>query len=66
MAIQALFQSYREHVLAPLLLVRDELFNTFRARRSIVSPAEWESDRDSLLRMLSDFQSDNGSHVRPF
>eukprot|EP00884_Botryococcus_braunii_P010486 jgi/Botrbrau1/19439/Bobra.0338s0061.1 len=64
MALEALVSSYREHILGPLLLVRDELFNTFRARRSIVSPAEWERDRDSLLRMLSDFQSDNASHVQ--
>jgi ATP synthase regulation protein NCA2 len=63
MALEALASAFQEHIVGPLLLVRDELFNTFRTRRSIVSPADWESDRDSLLRMLRDFQSDNVSQV---
>lgn len=63
--MEALLGAYREHILSPLLLVRDELFNTFRTRRSIVSLSEWESDRESLGRMLHDFQSENASHVRP-
>ncbi|KAL6772305.1 hypothetical protein ACKKBG_A29715 [Auxenochlorella protothecoides x Auxenochlorella symbiontica] len=49
------------HLLAPLQAVRDELFTTFRSRPSIVSLAEYEADRDSLARMLGDFERDRGS-----
>ncbi|KFM24034.1 Nuclear control of ATPase protein 2, partial [Auxenochlorella protothecoides] len=48
------------HLLAPLQAVRDELFTTFRSRPSIVSLAEYEADRDSLARMLGDFERDRG------
>ena len=48
----------REHVVAPLLNVRDDLFRTLRNRRSIVSVEEFEADKASLLRMLSEFQGD--------
>ena len=39
-------------------LFQDELFQTFRQRRSIVSVAEYETDKASLERMLRDFESD--------
>ena len=50
--------SYKEHVVQPLLAVRDELFKTFRERPSIVSADEFEAEKASLQRMLTDFRSD--------
>ncbi|KAK2078374.1 hypothetical protein QBZ16_003214 [Prototheca wickerhamii] len=48
------------HVRAPLRALGDELFATLRSRPSIVSLAEYESDRDSLARMLLDFARERG------
>ena len=48
----------REHVVVPLMNVRDDLFRTLRNRRSIVSVEEFEADKASLLRMLAEFQAD--------
>ena len=48
--------AWREHVVAPLASVKDELFNTFRRRPTITSMGDYEADRDSLQRMLLDFQ----------
>uniref|UniRef100_A0A7S0RH57 Uncharacterized protein n=1 Tax=Chlamydomonas leiostraca TaxID=1034604 RepID=A0A7S0RH57_9CHLO len=59
-AVQVVADSAQVHVLAPLLAVRDELTHTFRSRPSIVSPAEFEADKASLLRMLEDFRADSG------
>lgn len=50
--------AYADHVVGPLASVRDELFNTFRRRPTITSMADYEADRDSLQRMLGDFQRD--------
>lgn len=50
--------AFREHVVVPLVNVRDDLFRTLRNRRSIVSVAEFEADKASLLRMLAEFQAD--------
>jgi hypothetical protein len=44
--------AWQEHIVHPLLAVRNELFATFRERSSIVSPAEFEAEKQSLLRML--------------
>lgn len=30
-------------------------------KRSIVSPEDFEADKESLMRMLQDFRQDNGS-----
>lgn len=57
-AAEAVAGAYRDRVLAPLLQLKDELFQTFRQRRSIVSVAEYENDRASLERMLRDFEAD--------
>ena len=48
----------RNRVVAPILQLKDELFQTFRQRRSIVSVAEYETDKASLERMLADFERD--------
>ena len=48
----------QEHVVVPLVNVRDDLFRTLRNRRSIVSVEEFEADKASLLRMLAEFQAD--------
>ncbi|KAK9901282.1 hypothetical protein WJX75_004086 [Coccomyxa subellipsoidea] len=53
--------AYRDRVLVPLLQLKDELFATFRQRRSIVSVGEYETDKASLERMLRDFEADFGS-----
>ena len=60
-AAQAVVGAWRTHVLAPLLTLRDELFQTFRARRSIVAPEDFEADKESLLRMLQEFEQDNAT-----
>ncbi len=52
-ATEAILGAYRDHVVAPLLTVRDEFFNTFRRRPSIVSEREFETDKESLIRMLA-------------
>lgn len=57
-ASEALTTSWRVHVVEPLLAVRDELFRTFRDRPSIVSLEEFQEDKQSLVRMLEDFQRD--------
>ena len=59
-AAEAVAGAYRDRVLAPLLQLKDELFATFRQRRSIVSVGEYETDKASLERMLRDFESDFG------
>ena len=48
----------RDRVVGPILQLKDELFQTFRQRRSIVSVQEYETDKASLQRMLADFESD--------
>ena len=53
-----ILSSYRDHVVQPLLAVRDELFKTFRERPSIVSAEEFEAEKASLQRMLTDFRAD--------
>lgn len=55
----ALRGAWRAHVVDPLLAVRRELFATLRDRPSIVSPAEFNEDRDALLRMLRAFEDDH-------
>ena len=45
-------------MLGPILQLKDELFQTFRQRRSIVSVGEYETDKASLERMLADFEAD--------
>jgi hypothetical protein len=45
-------------VVGPILQLKDELFQTFRQRRSIVSVQEYETDKASLERMLADFEGD--------
>lgn len=52
--------AWRDHIIAPLSTVRDELFKTLRDRPSIVSSAEYESDKASLQRMIHDFVADRG------
>ncbi|CAL8471106.1 g10648 [Coccomyxa elongata] len=59
-AAEAVAGAYRDRVLAPLLQLKDELFATFRQRRSIVSVGEYETDKASLERMLRDFEADFG------
>jgi nuclear-control-of-ATPase protein 2 len=51
--------AWRAHVVDPLLAVRRELFATLRDRPSIVSPAEFNEDREALLRMLRAFEDDH-------
>ncbi len=51
-------RSRRDRVVGPILQLKDELFQTFRQRRSIVSVQEYETDKASLERMLADFESD--------
>ncbi|PRW56115.1 Nuclear control of ATPase [Chlorella sorokiniana] len=50
--------AWKDHVVGPLDGVRAELFNTYRRRPTIVSMDDYEADRDSLARMLEDFQRD--------
>jgi len=57
-AVHAARSAWAEHVIGPLERVRGELFNTFRRRPVIVSMEEYETDRDSLQRMLEDFKTD--------
>ncbi|KAK9812896.1 hypothetical protein WJX72_005387 [[Myrmecia] bisecta] len=57
-AVDVVIASYQEHVIKPLATLRDELFKTFRERRSIVSSDEFEADKASLQRMLADFEAD--------
>ncbi|BDA45296.1 probable nuclear control of ATPase protein 2 at C-terminar half [Coccomyxa sp. Obi] len=59
-AAEAVAGAYRDRVLAPLLQLKDELFATFRQRRSIVSVGDYETDKASLERMLRDFEADFG------
>lgn len=54
--VEAVQGAWRDHIIGPLAGVRDELFNTFRARPTIVSMYDYEADRDSLARMLDEFQ----------
>jgi hypothetical protein len=49
---------FRDRVVGPILQLKNELFQTFRQRRSIVSVQEYETDKASLERMLADFESD--------
>jgi len=60
--------AYQQHVVSPLLTVKNELFQTFRQKRSIVSVEDFEADKESLVRMLQDFRTDNASSkvVGPF
>ncbi|WIA16343.1 hypothetical protein OEZ85_013041 [Tetradesmus obliquus] len=51
--------AWMEHVVDPMLAVKDELLDTFRSRPSIVSSSEFEADKESLLRMLSEFMRDH-------
>eukprot|EP00891_Asterochloris_glomerata_P003299 jgi/Astpho2/3299/Aster-x0572 len=58
-AAEAVRNAYRENLVGPIATVKDELFKTFRQRRSIVSPEEFEMDKASLRRMLEEFERDN-------
>jgi hypothetical protein len=58
---EAVTAAYREHVVAPLRAVADELFATFRARTGSVAPETLEASRASLERMLSDFATRHAS-----
>ena len=57
-SLQAIQAAWKTHVIEPLENLQGELFNTFRARPSIVSLDEYEADRDSLKRMLQSFKVD--------
>ena len=57
-SMQAIQAAWKTHVVEPLENLQGELFNTFRARPSIVSLDEYEADRDSLKRMLQSFKTD--------
>jgi len=59
-SLQAVQAAWKTHVVEPLENLQGELFNTFRARPSIVSIDEYEADRDSLKRMLQSFKTDVG------
>ena len=49
----------RDRVVGPILQLKNELFQTFRQRRSIVSVQEYETDTRPLWSgMLADFESD--------
>lgn len=50
--------AWKDHIVHPLKRVQGELFDTFRRRPAIVSMSEYEADRDSLQRMLDDFEDD--------
>lgn len=56
--VEAVRGALRENVVKPLAQVKDELFNTFRRRPTIVSMEEFIQDKDSLQRMLDDFKTD--------
>jgi hypothetical protein len=56
--LKAVRGAWSTHVIEPLENLQGELFNTFRRRPSIVSIDEYESDRDSLSRMLQEFKVD--------
>ncbi|CAL5228618.1 g11782 [Coccomyxa viridis] len=57
-ATESIVSAYRDRVVGPILQLKDELFQTFRQRRSIVSVQEYETDKASLERMLKDFEND--------
>ncbi|MEW5310559.1 MAG: hypothetical protein WDW38_002346 [Sanguina aurantia] len=57
-ALQSLQSSWQQHILDPLVVVKEELFNTFRQRPGHASPEEYAASRNSLLRMLEDFEAD--------
>ncbi|KAL4457516.1 hypothetical protein ABPG75_012381 [Micractinium tetrahymenae] len=57
-AVSAVRGTWADHVVGPLADVKNELFNTFRRRPTIVSMSDYEADRDSLSRMLEDFRRD--------
>lgn len=57
-AVDAVKAAWADHVVGPLERVRGELFNTFRRRPAIVTMQEYEADRDSLQRMLTDFEAE--------
>ena len=57
-AVDAVKSAWADHVIGPLERVRGELFNTFRRRPAIVTMQEYEADRDSLQRMLIDFETE--------
>lgn len=48
-----------EHVIGPLNNLAQEVFDTFHGSPSIVSREDYELSKDSLLRMLKDFEADN-------
>lgn len=56
--ISSVEAAVKEHVARPLKQVKDELFNTFRRRPTIVSMDEYVADRESFQRMLDDFKAD--------
>ncbi|MEW5302498.1 MAG: hypothetical protein WDW36_005278 [Sanguina aurantia] len=67
---QSLQSSWRQHIMDPLLMVKEELFHTFRQRPGHASPEEYAASRASLLRMLEDFEADcppqrKASSIRP-
>ena len=57
-SLEAIQAAWKTHIVEPLENLQGELFNTFRARPSIVSLEEYEADRDSLKRMLQSFKTD--------
>ncbi|GMH33733.1 hypothetical protein BSKO_01567 [Bryopsis sp. KO-2023] len=56
--------AFIEHILGPLKAVRNELFDTFRNSPSIVSRGDYEISRESLLRMLQEFERDHKGRVK--
>lgn len=56
--LKAFQGAWKDHIIQPLQRVQGELFDTFRRRPAIVSMPEYEADRDSLQRMLNDFEDD--------
>jgi hypothetical protein len=68
-AYRAVAAAVLEHVAAPLAALRDHLFNTFRQRPAMVTPAEYATERASLGRMLAAYEADyrrkHGARPRP-
>ena len=59
--VTTVMEAYQQHIVNPLLTVKNELFQTFRQKRSIVSPEDFEADKEALVRMLRDFRKDNAT-----
>ena len=63
-AAKAVLGAWREHIVAPLDQVKNELFNTFRRRPTLASYESYLSDKQSLHRMLADFGRDYAGGAR--